>query len=88
MLQVWNLIAMELKVDEECAPSLAKIMWILVDRGLFRLHDLSCFVMYDFVMHDFSVYTGITNRVISFSPAFIHEKWKWRKIILLFRYVS
>ena len=43
--------------------------------------------MYDFVMHDLSVYTGITkSRVISF-PAFIPEKRKWRKIILLFLYV-
>ena len=46
------------------------------------------FVMDDFVMHDFSVYTGITNRVISFPLAFIYEKRKWRKIILRFRYVS
>ena len=43
--------------------------------------------MYDFVMHDISVYTGITKScVISFS-SFIPENRKWRKIILLFLYV-
>ena len=33
------------------------------------------FAMYDFVMHDFSIYTGFTSRVISPKP-FIHEKIK------------
>ena len=50
---------------------------------------LADFVMYDFVIQDFSVYTGITNHVwFLFPSAFIHEKRKWREIILLFRYVS
>ena len=43
--------------------------------------------MYDFVMHDFSVYTGITKSCVISFPAFIPEKRKWRKIILLFLYV-
>ena len=47
------------------------------------------FVMYDFVMHDVSVYTGITNHLwFLFPSAFIHENRKLWKIILLFRYVS
>ena len=43
--------------------------------------------MYDFVMHDFSVYTGITKSCVISFPAFIPEKRNWRKIILLFLFV-
>ena len=44
--------------------------------------------MYDFVMHDFSVYTGITKSCVISFFTFIPEKRKWRKIILLFFYVD
>ena len=43
--------------------------------------------MYDFVMHDFSVYTSITKSCVISFPAFTHEKRKLRKIILLLLYV-
>ena len=60
-----------------------------VKAGLDYMICRADFEMYDFVMHDFSVYTGITNHVrfLPISPPPLYKKRKWRKIILLFCYV-